>query len=438
MPPESLKRRLILGAALWLVLALAAGGAVLGHAFRDAVDDAFAQRLQAHLRALTAVVDIAEDGAITVGRPAGEPRFEQPYSGWYWQVSDGDSIIARSRSLWDFALPVERDAGIGQLAKLRRIGPRGETMDVLERDLAVAANARLVHIAVAANRAEIESEVRRFDLLLGLSATGLGLGLIAAIWVQVGYGLRPLIHLAKRLKALKTGGVGMIAGDYPREIAPLVDALNQVLDHDSRLIERARAHVGNLAHGLKTPLAVMEAELAADRPEKAVLAEQIGRVNRLVDIHLARARAAAGAPALAGSRVAVGEIAEDIASALRKIHTDRAVAITIDCAADARFAGQRDDLAELLGNLMDNACKWAKSRVEVSAAGEIITVEDDGPGLSPEQVDIATGRGARLDESAPGSGLGLAIVADLAGLLDVPLSFGRSTLGGLKVTLGKT
>jgi len=432
--PRSLRSRLILGAALWLVLAMALGGWVLGNAFRNAVENSFHERLRAHLRALAAVVEIGPTGTVGIGRPVGEPRFDQPYSGWYWQVSDGETVQARSRSLWDFALPVSSPAADGAVLFRRDVGPRNEALETAERDLRLPDSERPLHLAVSASRRDIETEVRDFNLLLTLALGGLGLGLIAAVAVQVGYGLRPLGQLALALDRLRQQG-GRLRGDYPREVAPLVAAMNEVLDHDERMIARARTHVGNLAHGLKTPLAVIEAELGSSRPDRAVLSGQIARANRLIDVHLSRARAEAAPSGSLAARVSIAEVAGEIKAALMRIHAERALAIEVDCAADAQAPLARDDLAEILGNLMDNACKWAKTRVRVAATATALIVEDDGRGLSPEETEVATQRGSRLDESAPGSGLGLAIVADLAALSGLELTFGRSDWGGLKVTL---
>jgi signal transduction histidine kinase len=437
MGRNSLKKRLILGAALWLVLALGGGALVLGHAFRDAAEHGFHERLGAHLRALSAVVEIAPDGAVMVGKPIGEPRFELAYSGWYWQVSDGAEVRARSRSLWDFALPVTVAPGPGAVHIRQDTGPRGESLEVVERDLLFPDGVRPLHLTIAASRQELDSEVGRFDLLLAVSLGVLGLGLMGAIGFQVSYGLRPLGRLAVELETLHASG-GRIGEAYPAEVAPLVTALNQVLDHDARLIERARAHMGNLAHGLKTPLAVLEAELSSLSPDAAVLHGQLERLNRLVDLHLSRARAEAVAAAPAGAQVLVGGMVEDIAAALRKIYAERGLVITVECSSESRFVGNGDDLAEILGNLMDNACKWAAGRVRVVASASVIMVEDDGPGLSPEQAETATLRGMRLDESAPGSGLGLAIVADLAGIMGLGLAFSRSDLGGLCVRVSQS
>nr|WP_068430953.1 sensor histidine kinase [Magnetospirillum sp. XM-1]CUW38247.1 Signal transduction histidine kinase\ len=430
--PDSLRRRLILGAGAWIMLALAAGGLVLGHAFADSAEQAFCRRLDTHLRALLALVETAEDGRVAVGRPVGEPRFEQPYSGWYWQVSGDGGVKARSRSLWDSALAVAAEVEPGALHIRRETGPRGQILEVMERDLALGENGQRLHVAVAADRAELDAEIGRFRLLLALSLGGLGLGLLAAVMVQVGYGLKPLRRLEDELDQL-TRGASRLGGVYPAEIAPLVESMNRVLDHDERLIRHARNHLGNLAHALKTPLAVLRAECGGV-PQAA---PQIERVTRLIDLHLARAAADSSSSRAVGRRVNLAPLLADLAGALRKVHAGRSIEIAIHCPPEADFAGEADDLAEMAGNLMDNACKWARTRVRVTAASGRIAVEDDGPGLSPEQAAAAAGRGIRLDESVPGSGLGLAIVADLAALGGLSLSFGRSEWGGLAVSLAE-
>jgi signal transduction histidine kinase len=428
---DSLRRRLILGAGAWIVLGLGLGGWVLGHAFADSAEQAFRRRLDTHLRTLLAAVE-PEDGSLS-GRPAGEPRFEQPYSGWYWQVSDGTGIKARSRSLWDSALNVASDGEAGGVHMRRENGPRGQILAVMERDLALGESGRRLHVAVAADRAEVESEIGRFRLLLALSLGGLGLGLLAAVLVQVGYGLKPLRRLEDELDQL-TRGATRLAGVYPREIAPLVGAMNRVLEHDEGLIRHARNHLGNLAHALKTPLAVLRAEYG----DATGAAPQIERISRLIDLHLARAGGQASSARTLGRATVLAPLLEDLAATLRKVHAGRSLDIAVHCPPGAEMACEADDLAEMVGNLMDNACKWAASRVRVIAGPGMIRIEDDGPGLSAEQAEAAAGRGTRLDESVPGTGLGLAIVSDLAALGGLSLSFGRSGLGGLAVSLTKS
>jgi signal transduction histidine kinase len=221
-------------------------------------------------------------------------------------------------------------------------------------------------------------------------------------------------------------------------VAPLAEAMNVVLDRDTELIERARTHVGNLAHGLKTPLSIIsaEAEGAADRN---VVLEQVGKMRRLIEHHLGRASAIAGAGRSLGSRILVRPVAESIAGALAKVFADRKLRIDIDMPADCAFRGHREDLEEILGNLMENACKWAKGRVRVSASddgkGLVLSIDDDGPGMPPALAGEAARRGRRLDEKSRGWGLGLSIVSDLVQVNGGEMNFSKSDLGGLSVVV---
>lgn len=437
MAASSLRTRLIAASIAWLVVALLAGGMVLRFAFADSVERAFQQRLTTTLRALTATIDVTPEGVVRLARPIGDPRFDQAYSGWYWQISNHESL-ARSRSLWDFDLPNTNPAEPGSVHFGIATGPRGEGLIMAERDLTFPAFATPLHVTIAASRDEIDREVAGFDRLLLVSFLALGVGLVAAVWLQVGYGLKPLHRLAGELERLRGQPAGRLEGSYPTEVAPLADALNAVLDHDAKLVERARTHVGNLAHGLKTPLAVLKAELAADHMDAAAMAAQIERMTRLIDHQLTRASAEAGSARAIGIRVPVAELVHEIAAVLSRVYAERDIALRIDCPADATFAGDREDLAEMVGNLMENACKWARATVLVTVLtkhGLTLLIEEDGPGLTAEQCAEATGRGIRLDETAPGHGLGLAIVRDLSHLYGGTLSLERSALGGVAARL---
>lgn len=435
-----MRRRLIAAALLWLVLALAASGAVLRIAFENSVERTFQLRLLTAVRGLAAVLEAAPDGSLTLVRPLGDPRFDQPLAGWYWQVADASGVLLRSRSLWDATLPVHGVAPTepGAAAFGRAVGPNGESLLTAERDLILPDSERTIHVLVAADRHDVDRELRIFDRLLLLSFVILAAGLTIAMAVQVSYGLRPLKRLTLELETLRRRVGGRLSGGYPAEIAPLAQALNAVLDHDAELVERARTHVGNLAHGLKTPLSVMRAELSTAQADKTVLADQLDRMTRMVEHHLTRARAEASSARARGATVAVRPVVEDIKRMLAHIHRDRALEMVNDCAADASFAGDREDLAEMVGNLMDNAGKWARGRVRVSTPpgpGLVLLIEDDGPGLAEEDYAAAKRRGTRLDESAPGHGLGLDIVHDLAELYGGHLELERSPWGGLAARL---
>jgi signal transduction histidine kinase len=282
--------------------------------------------------------------------------------------------------------------------------------------------------------------------LIGVAAA---LGSMAAGLLQLRTGLSPFNQLRARLASMRDGRDRRVEGVYPSEVQPLVNDLNALLDTRERAINRAIGKAGDLAHGLKTPLAVLAHE--AERARRAGHAEiaaaidqQVDRMKRQVDYHLAHARAAASG-ASPGARCAVAESAEGIARTLHRLHADRQLTIVVDVAPDQSAQVQREDLDEMLGNLLDNACKWARSRVTISAAATapdardgdavVITVDDDGPGLQPSMREKVLQRGVRVDEAAPGSGFGLAIVRDLAEVYKGSIALDRSPDGGLRARL---
>ncbi|MCA0304261.1 MAG: sensor histidine kinase [Proteobacteria bacterium] len=434
-PSPSLSIRLVAAALVWVVLLLAAGGGVLAFAFRGAVEEEYGRRLDALLKTVVASIEVAPGGALGMTRPLGDPRFDRLYSGWYWQVTAPDGQQLRSRSLWDATLAPHKGGPDLQLRTMT--GPNGEPLLVAERDVAFAGQSAATHVLVAGDRREVSDGVRRFDVLLALSLGLLGLGVMVAIVLQVRFGLRPLRALVSDLRAVRQGDAPRLAGRYPVEVAPLADGFNEVLDRDAELIERARTHVGNLAHALKTPLAVASAEIQGER-DAATLRAQVEAMRRIVEHHLARARSSVGAGRYA-PRVPVRPVAEAAVAVLSKVYRERGLSIEVVADESAAFRGHREDLEEILGNLLENACKWATRRVRLTAAavdgGLSLDIEDDGPGLDAAREAEFVGRGKRLDEKVPGWGLGLSIVSDLVDVHGGTLRFARSPLGGLGVTV---
>ena len=434
----SIGSRLLIGALVWLALMMSIGGMVLTVAVHRTVEETFVERLDSLLKAMVAGVEPGGPDGLRITKPMGEPRFEQIYSGWYWQVTDGQDLLFRSRSLWDDVLPVHPGPRDGTRISVDLPGHGDVTLLVVERDLNWPGIDRPLHLQVAADRSEIDREVARFGTLLTVSLALMGLGLLAAVYIQVRFGLRPLRRLATELDEVRSGARARLGGGQPEEVAPLVEAMNAVLDHDATLIERARTHVGNLAHGLKTPLSILKAE-ASGKPDPAAVAEQVTAMDRLISHHLARASAATASARAFGAHTPVAPVLDDLRRALDRIHAGKALLIEVATQGDPEFPGERQDAEEILGNLMDNACTWATGRVRATAmadgCGLRLTVEDDGPGMSEADAAEASRRGARLDEMVPGWGLGLAIVSDLTALHGGRLQFGRSELGGLRVTV---
>jgi signal transduction histidine kinase len=455
-PPRragSIALRLAAAALVSTLIAVTAGGFALSHAFHRSVEAAFDQRLEALHRALVAALRVGRDGSIGLDRGLGDPRFDQIFSGWYWQVEDvgqegmTDEVVLASRSLWDQTLDVAGTPGSGPVA-VRQIvdGPtEGVPLRLVARTITLPDHNGPLVVAVAADAAEIGLETRRFDRLLILMLGGLVLVATLLTLVQLRWGLAPLRRLSGDLDAIRAGRAARLDEQRPREVLPLVRAMNGVLDHDAEVVRRARAQAGNLAHGLKTPLTLLSADIA-DLPEerRAAARRQIDAMRLIVERHLTRASAAANA-AVIGARTPIAPVAADIARSLERMFARRAPSVTIavDLAPDLDFRGERQDLEEILGNLMENACKWAAGRVRVSGAAigdgmVLVAVEDDGPGLTPDQATAALQRGRRLDERVPGSGLGLSIVSDVVEIYGGTLALTASEeLGGLaaRVTL---
>ncbi|NJO38223.1 MAG: sensor histidine kinase [Rhizobiales bacterium] len=346
--------------------------------------------------------------------------------------------MRRSASLWAQALILPHPES-EEVVLPGGSGPSGQALRVLVRPILLPGQDRPYWYAVAGDESELRGPKNRFDGLLALTLAMLFAGVLAAILIQVRFGLQPLFRIQRALSAIRSGESRRLEGAYPSEIQPLAHELNALIDHSETLIERAQTHVGNLAHGLKTPLSVLANEVRGkDTPLGQLVERQTTLMRQQVEHHLSRARAAATSNIL-GARSEVGPVLDDLQRTLGRIHEERAIAIEVACQPSLVFRGARHDLEEMLGNLMDNACKWAKSRVQVQAERHgdriMLTIEDDGDGLPPSKREEVLKRGRRLDESVPGTGLGLSIVVDLASLYGGSLALGDAALGGLSATL---
>ncbi|MES2295083.1 MAG: HAMP domain-containing sensor histidine kinase [Pseudomonadota bacterium] len=445
---NSLAARLIAAAAIWTMLGLAVGGAVLSNTFRNAAEDSFDARLAGDMDGLIAAAEPDPDGGVLLQDRFVNHQFDRVYSGLYYQIKPlvagpGGQI---SRSLFDQVLTVSGNVRRGAISYGTAVGPENQHLRVLSRRVEFPISAtpqigdtRAYTFMVAGDLATVDAESAAFNGTLIWSFLLLGLGLVVAIFLQVRVGLLPLRRLKEALARIRDGSAPNLEGKFPAEIAPLATELNSLIEHSNEVVGRARTHVSNLAHFLKTPLSVLASEAEA---EPGPLADQVRRqvdtMRRQVDHYLARARAA-GSVNVLGNRTAVAPVLFDLARVLTRIHAERAITIDWDCPPDLYFRGERQDLEEMTGNLMDNACKWAGARVLVRAMREgarfTVTVEDDGPGLAPEDRARVGTRGERLDESVPGSGLGLAIVRDISKLYAGFLTLDSSPLGGLEARL---
>lgn len=459
--PWSLHWRLVAATAVAASVAVMLAGWVLAGLFRDHVTRQFVDTLTAQLDQVTARLERGADARPTIDVSAlSDPRWSRPYSGLYWQVDVGavDGMqrgVLRSRSLWDTQLEAPRDAvADGEVHVHEVAGPGGATLQLLERTVRVDAGAHADpgqwRVLVAADRAPVDAAAARFNAVLAASlAVLLGL-LVAAAAAQVGVGLAPLRGLQRALAAVHAGRTQRLEGRFPSEVQPLVEDFNAVLERNAEVVARARTQAGNLAHALKTPLAVMAqaAQAARERAESLpalprLVDEQVQVARRHIDWQLARARAAA-AQGVPGVQAAVAPLVEGLVRAMSRVHAQRELRFdTRDVDPGVAFAGEAQDLQEMLGNVLDNACQWARGLVRMSARPVLVdgapmlclSVEDDGPGIDAAQRERALARGERLDESLPGSGLGLAIARELAALYRGTLALGDAPLGGLQVTL---
>jgi len=426
---RSIARRLIAAAALWVVLMLVVGGLLLSNLFREPIEQNFDQRLGFLLDTLIAAVDLTPSGQAIQRQSMGEPRFLRQYSGWYWQVVrlEDSTVLSRSRSMWDFEISLPEAGGSNAAERSYTLdGPLGQNLQILEKRITEEGVPGAYLFLVGTDRADLVAAIGAFNITLLWSLGVLGVGLIGAIFLQVRFGLLPLQRIRQALADVRDGRAERLAGDFPSEIRPLADELNGLLDHTNEVLARARAHVGNLAHALKTPLAVLTNE--GEKPSDdmaAVVNQQTALMRRHVDHHLARARAIGQASLLRGQTPLL-PVLQSLARTLEKIHDRAGITITVNAQDQLAFRGEQNDLEEMLGNLLDNACTWAASRVTlqaeaVSAAGAgglqiRLIIDDDGPGIASDlRVEIFD-RGRRGDETKPGSGLGLAIVRDIATL----------------------
>ncbi|HJR57508.1 MAG TPA: sensor histidine kinase [Rhizomicrobium sp.] len=446
---NSLAARLIATAAIWTMLALVAGGLVLSAAFRTAALNSFDAGLRADLEALLgAARPDAETGILLDGFL--NPGFSRVYSGRYFDIApekSGQPGALASRSLFDAALKPDFTSRSGNLAWGEAEGPDNQHLRVLQQriifpDMTTAApeDSRAYLFTVAGDMAAVDAQVASFNGILFWFFLLLGAGLVIAIFLQVRIGLLPLRRVSEALGRIRDGKAQSLEGNFPKEIAPLAGELNSLIAHSAEVVARARTHVSNLAHFLKTPLSVLasEADAAPPSPLADSVKRQVFTMRRQVDHYLTRARAAGNVSAL-GNRTAVEPVLADLTRVLSRIHQTRGIEIEFECPPNLFFRGERQDLEEMTGNLIDNACKWARVEVHVAARREgaslVLDIEDDGPGLSPAERQKVGTRGERLDESVPGSGLGLAIVRDISKLYGGFFVLDASPRGGLLARL---
>jgi len=443
---NSLRVRLLVGTLFWISLSILVAGWGLGKLFRQHVETQFHAELNTHLDQLTAQLALAESAQPALALPLSDPRLQKPFSGLYWQIDrlasadfPAEVAMLRSRSLWDQVLHVPGDEpATGEIHRHQVAGPQGARLGMVERSVTI--DNQSLRLIVAANESLLLEPVAHFNRELWVSLGVLGIGLALAALVQVFVGLAPLRSLQTALGRVRGGETKQMEGSFPTEIMPLVTEFNSVLAQNAEVVERARTQAGNLAHALKTPLSVLANATDGRNDELAhLVSSQIGMARKQVDYHLSRAQAAASVQ-VPGMSTAVEPVIQGLMRVMQRVHADRQLEfVVLPDRTSLVFLGEEQDLQEMLGNLIDNASKWARSRIEIrvkAISGKLqVSVDDDGKGIDETECDRVLKRGIRADEQVPGTGLGLAITADLARMYGGDLVLAKSSLGGLQASL---
>ncbi len=444
---RSIASRLFLSAAFWSILILAVAGLGLSALNKQWSEANFDDQLGVYLKALVANA-LPNDEAKTAAPAAIAPQFELAFSGWYWQITRTDvnpPEIRASKSLFATQLPQLVAVGNDHGAVLSGYadGPGGHQVRMIQRQIDAGDDGRFL-VQVAAPADAIQGQERSFEWGLAATFLTLALALIGSTALAVRFGLRPLRVLREGVAAIRRGEAEHIAGEFPQDVAPLATEVNQLIDANREIVERARTQVGNLAHALKTPLSVLMNEadsMSPALPEK--VREQTEIMRRQVTFYLDRARAAARARTF-GVATEVKPVVEGLVRTYEKLHGDQVLTFDVALQPGLKFRGEAQDLTDLIGNLLDNAGKWAGERVSIRATRAterdsdpflVAEIDDDGPGLDKNARAAAVERGKRLDESRPGSGLGLSIVVELASIYGGSLKLDESPLGGLRAIL---
>lgn len=446
----SIARRMLVAAAIWSAFVLMIAGWSLQAFYRTETDQQLDLSLDDTLRTLAGAVN-SEQGQIEVddAKLPRDERFSLPLLGRYWAFIDlsTENEVVRTRKSPSF---FDEDAGVaadvrvealkqrGAVLHLDAPGPDDKQMRVGLQAVTFPDRPEPLLLYAAIDRTSADASVGSFTLRLGIALGILAVGLIGGVLVLIRYGLRPLHEIEDKLGDVRAGRRDKLDGEYPSELSPLVREINTLITHNRNVVDRARTHVGNLAHALKTPLAVLKNEAKGSDKLSDLVRRQTEAMTSNVNSYLKRAQAAAQAEVL-GVRTEVKEPVEGIARMLERLHREKGVAIDVDVDPKAVFRGERGDFDELVGNLLENAAKWCKSRVNVTVTrnddGMEVKVDDDGPGLPAEHRVKALERGKRLDESEPGTGLGLSIVSELADIYGGRLHLEDSPIGGLRARL---
>ena len=443
---NSLALRLFLSASVWIIFTLFSGGLLLSNVFRESTQKAFEDKLNFFMETLIGASRVDSTSSITVVSELGDPRFYRPYSGWYWQINEKSKTLVRSRSMWDQVFTLDKRL-IGGRAKfideaLRQTtqnnpGVSSQNLVVIQREISFPGMSTPITFMVSGNTNEFEKNILRYNNILVSSLVLLGLGLFVSVFLQVKYGLLPLEKIKNSLFKIRNGDATKLEDIYPTEVSPLAKEINTLLDHNEKIISRAKMNVGNLAHALKTPVAVIKNHITAKKNDDVIDSQMIV-IENYINKYLQKARASATSK-LKKTKIDITEVIKKMRQIFKKINPELKIIFKNN---NEKFliAGSEDDIDEIIGNVMENACKWTKTQViieifKISKDQIKMCISDDGPGLPEKKMKEVFDRGFRLDEQTQGTGLGLNIVKDAVENLSGSVWLEKSKFGGLKVNI---
>ena len=429
----SIRGRLVLAACFWLGGMIVSAGVVIPKLINDYLRTEVISQLDLAMDEIAGNLIVNSSGQLTLTDSLSDPRFKQPYSGVYWNVT-GVSHTLRSRSLWDKNIESRDNQHSFEL-----FGAKGEKLLFISKTIYIPDITEPLNVIVGVDQDPLDDTLEMVIGQLWLILVLLFVGILIFILLQVSWSLRPLNTLQNELKSLEKGKIDTITGDYPAEVSPLIADLNALLFHYQELLHRARNHAGNLSHSIKTPLSVLNNQVAElSDPSREDLMHSIKQVQSQIDYHLSKARMA-GSMNILSVKSNPSERIDAISSAFDKVYSSRNLVLVNELDHDFEVAIEQTDLDEILGNVVENAYKWATTLIRIHAVVEqdslTLFIDDDGIGIAHDQLNDIVKRGYRLDESTPGSGLGLNIVSEMVHSYRGDLSFDRSNLGGLRVIL---
>ena len=436
---RSLTARIILLSIFWITIALLATAILLGRLYRVHIEEHFDAHVFTHVEELVAAIETSPDGGRRLHSEPTDPRFHLLNSGWYWEVLIAGELMEKSPSLGDQQLDLT-DLNLVESHGVQTIyGPNQQQLRAQVISTTYPHDIGSLTFLATAPVMQITDDVHKFVFHVFINFLVLGIGLSIAVVVQVRVALRPLKAIRSAISDVQAGITQRLPQDFPSDVQPLVNELNFLLDHNELLLKRARNQLGDLAHAVKNPLTVIRNEARSmESKQGQLILDQSHVMAGSIDHYLSRARIYGKKDAI-GYRTSVEPVIDDLIYVVQHIYQDRGIEFQLSLLGEHWFRGEAQDLEEMAGNLIDNACKWTKSQVVVQCVTEqdrlVLVIEDDGPGIAEEDIEDVMQRGRKLDESYAGHGHGLSIVKNIADLYGGTLKLGRSPLGGLRAEL---